>query len=135
MAGDTVVTLAKTTNFMSEDIKVKAIRVGGDMIDNFKKSYRAGVNIAYGTDSGVSSHGMNAKEAVLMFNAGMKPDEILKTATVNSADLLGMSDSLGTLEVGKFADIIATGTSPLKDIKALLDVDFVMKSGQVVKQK
>ncbi len=135
MAGDTVVHLAKTTNFMSEAIKAKAIRVGADMIANFKSSYQGGVKIAYGTDSGVSRHGNNGKEAVLMAKAGMRPSDILKSATVNSADLIDMSDSLGTLEVGKFADIIATEVSPLKDINALMSVGFVMKSGEVVKSR
>ena len=133
MAGDTVVNMAKTSDFMSDAIKEKAIRVGADMIANFKRSHKAGVKIAYGTDSGVSQHGMNGKEAVLMFNAGMKPSEIIKSATVHAADLIGMSDSLGTIEVGKHADIIATDVNPLKDINALMDVDFVMKSGKVVK--
>jgi|TARA_B110000090_G_scaffold205401_1_gene253064 imidazolonepropionase-like amidohydrolase len=133
MAGDTVVNLAKTTDFMSDAIKTKAIRVGVDMIANFKSSYKGGVKIAYGTDSGVSHHGNNGKEAVLMARAGMKHSDILKSATINSADLIGMSNSLGTLEVGKLADIIATDMSPLKDINALLSVGFVMKSGEVVK--
>ncbi|SQH78075.1 putative Xaa-Pro dipeptidase [Shewanella benthica] len=62
-----------------------------------------------------------------MHQAGMSNADILKSATVNCADLIGMSDKLGTLEVGKYADIIATDTSPLKEIEALLDVDFVMK--------
>ena len=133
MAGDTVVNLAKTTDFVSDAIKTKAIRVGVDMIANFKSSYKGGVKIAYGTDSGVSHHGNNGKEAVLMARAGMKHSDILKSATINSADLIGMSNSLGTLEVGKLADIIATDMSPLKDINALLSVGFVMKSGEVVK--
>lgn len=133
MAGDTVVNLAKTTDFMSDAIKTKAIRVGVDMIANFKSSYKGGVKIAYGTDSGVSHHGNNGKEAVLMARAGMKHSDILKSATINSADLIGMGNSLGTLEVGKLADIIATDMSPLKDINALLSVGFVMKSGEVVK--
>jgi len=135
MAGDTVVNLAKTTNFMSASIKAKAIRVGADMIANFKSSYKAGVKIAYGTDSGVSHHGINGKEAVLMHNAGMKTQDILKSATVNAADLIGYSDKLGTIEKGKFADIIATHGNPLTNIEELLDVDFVMKSGVVVKNK
>ncbi|GAW96113.1 amidohydrolase family protein [Colwellia marinimaniae] len=134
MAGDTVVNLAKNTDFMSPAIRAKAIRVGGDMIANFKRAYQSGVKIAYGTDSGVSKHGNNAKEAVLMFNAGMTPQDILITATVNAADLIGKSDSLGTIEVGKIADIIAMDNSPLEDIKELLTVDFVMKSGLIVKE-
>jgi imidazolonepropionase-like amidohydrolase len=119
---------------MSDEIKAKAIRVGGDMLKNFTAAYKAGVKIAYGTDSGVSLHGTNAREAVLMFNSGMSTSDILKSATVNAADLIGYSDSLGSIEVGKYADIIATDTSPLKNIEALLDVDFVMKSGKVIKQ-
>jgi imidazolonepropionase-like amidohydrolase len=135
MAGDTVVNLAKTTDFMSPAIRSKAIRVGGDMTDNFKRAYKAGVKIAYGTDSGVSKHGYNAREAQLMFAAGMTPQDILVSATINGADLIGKSKTLGTLEVGKVADIIAMHASPLNNIDELLDVDFVMKTGKVVKQK
>lgn len=135
MAGDTVVGMAKNSDFMSPVIAAKAIRVGGDMITNFKRSVNAGVKIAYGTDSGVSRHGNNAREAVLMYQTGMKPNEIIKSATINAADLIGKSDSLGTLEIGKIADIIAVDNSPLKNIEALLDVDFVMKSGRIVKHK
>lgn len=135
MAGDTVVDMAKNSDFMSPVIAAKAIRVGGDMITNFKRSVNAGVKIAYGTDSGVSRHGNNAREAVLMYQTGMKPNEIIKSATINAADLIGKSDSLGTLEIGKIADIIAVDISPLKNIEALLDVDFVMKSGRIVKHK
>jgi len=133
MAGDTVVDMAKNSDFMSPVIAAKAIRVGGDMIANFKRSVKAGVKIAYGTDSGVSRHGNNAREAVLMYQTGMKPNEIIKSATINAADLIGKSDSLGTLEIGKIADIIAVDNNPLKNIEALLDVDFVMKSGVIFK--
>jgi len=134
LAGDTVVNMAKHSDFMSAPIKAKAIRVGADMLENFKKMYDAGVKIAFGTDSGVSRHGTNAREAVLMHQAGMKNADILKSATVNAAELAGMSKQLGTIEVGKFADIIATDASPLKNIEELLDVDFVMKDGKVFKQ-
>lgn len=134
LAGDTVVNLAKNSDFMSATIKSKAIRVGGDMLENFAKAYKAGVNIAFGTDSGVSKHGINAEEAVLMFKAGMTTTDILKSATVNAADLIDMSDHLGTIEQGKLADIIALDNSPLADINALLDVAFVMKEGTVFKQ-
>ena len=133
LAGETVKRMAENTDFMSEAIKVKAIRVGGDMKDSFAGAYKAGVNIAYGTDSGVSRHGTNAQEAVLMYEAGMPAMEIIRSATVNAADLIDMSESLGTIEPGKYADIIATDGSPLEDIKELLDVDFVMRSGEVFK--
>jgi imidazolonepropionase-like amidohydrolase len=136
LAGDTVVKMANTAgaDFMSPAIKAKAIRVGGDMMQNFSAAYKAGVNIAYGTDSGVSHHGDNAKEAVLMSKAGMSNEDIIISATINSAKLIDMSDKLGTLEVGKYADIIATHKSPLEQIEALLDVSFVMKSGVIYKR-
>ncbi|WP_434938972.1 amidohydrolase family protein [Shewanella sp. HL-SH8] len=134
LAGDTVVQMAKSTDVFSPAIKEKAIRVGGDMMDNFKASYKAGVKIAYGTDSGVSHHGDNAKEAVLMHAAGMTNMDILKSATVNAAELIDMSATLGTLEKGKYADIIATSQSPLDNIETLLNIPFVMKSGIVYKQ-
>ena len=76
------------------------------------------MKIAYGTDSGVSRHGINAREAVLMAEAGMPEMEIIKSATVNAADLLDMSSSIGTIEAGKFADIIAVDNSPLDNIEA-----------------
>ena len=133
LAGDTVVAMAKTSDFMSGDIKAKAVRVGGDMLENFSRAHRSGVNIAFGTDSGVSRHGDNAREAVLMSEAGMAGSDILKSATVSAAKLIGYQDRLGTLEQGKLADIIALDSSPLEDIRALLDVDFVMKAGKVVK--
>ncbi|MCL1065738.1 amidohydrolase family protein [Shewanella olleyana] len=135
LAGDTVVQMAKSKgNFMSDAIKAKAIRVGNDMQNNFGNAYKQGVNIAFGTDSGVSRHGDNAKEAVLMHQAGMSNQDILISATINGADLIGMSDSLGTLETGKQADVIAMKMSPLRQIDALLDVQFVMKSGAVHKR-
>ena len=133
LAGETVVKMAKNSDFMSPSIKEKAIATGAAMKGNFYKSYKAGVKIAYGTDSGVSKHGINAQEAVLMVNAGMPEMEVLKSATVNAADLLDMSSSIGTIEAGKYADIIAVDGSPLENIEELLDVDFVMKGGKVYK--
>lgn len=133
LAGDTVMKMAANSDFMSDAIRQKAARVGADMKDNFAKAYSAGVKVAYGTDSGVSRHGINAEEAVLMHEAGVSAMDVIKSATVNSADLLGMTDSIGTIEKGKYADIIAVENSPLDDVKALLDVNFVMKSGKVHK--
>jgi imidazolonepropionase-like amidohydrolase len=134
LAGATVVDMAHNTDFMSPAVRAKAIRVGADMQHNFKAAYEAGVNIAFGTDSGVSRHGANAQEAILMHQAGMSNRDILISATVNGADLIGMGDSLGTLEVGKIADIIALEMSPLDQIEALLNVEFVMKQGKIYKQ-
>lgn len=131
IAGDTVKRMAENSDFMTPAIKEKAIRVGADMAGNFAKAYKAGVNIAYGTDSGVSAHGTNAQEAVLMNNAGMPAMAVLVSATINAADLIDMTDQIGTIEVGKRADIIATANSPLDNISALLDMGFVMKDGKV----
>ena len=133
LAGKTVATMAVESDLMSDAIREKAIRVGNDMTGNFAKAYKAGVNIAYGTDSGVSRHGDNAQEAVLMVESGMSEMEVLVAATINAADLIDMSDSIGTIEAGKYADIIAVDRSPLNDIEELLDVDFVMKGGKVFK--
>ena len=135
LAGETVLQMAKNTNVLSESQKAKAIKVGTDMKGNFAKANKAGVKIAFGTDSGVSKHGINAQEAVLMHNAGMSAADVIKSATVNAADLIDRSEMLGTIEVGKMADIIATHGSPLTDINELLDVDFVMKSGDVIKSQ
>jgi len=133
LAGKTVATMAVESDFMSDAIREKAIRVGADMMDNFERVQAAGVNIAYGTDSGVSRHGTNAEEAVLMVENGMSEMEVLVSATINAADLIDMSDQIGTIEAGKLADIIAVDGSPLADISELLDVDFVMKGGKVYK--
>ncbi|MBU2676790.1 MAG: amidohydrolase family protein [Gammaproteobacteria bacterium] len=134
LAGKTVAALAVEADFMSEAVKKKAMRVGNDMAGNFEKAHKAGVNIAYGTDSGISPHGTNAEEAVLMVEAGMTEMAVLVAATINAADLIDMSESIGTIEGGKYADIIAVDGSPLQNIDELLDVDFVMKSGKVYKQ-
>ena len=133
LAGKTVGAMAVESDFMSDAIRDKAIRVGRDMAGNFAKAYAAGVNIAYGTDSGVSPHGTNAEEALLMVEAGMPEMDVLVAATINAADLIDMADSIGTIENGKFADIIAVKRSPLDDIAELLDVGFVMKGGKIYK--
>lgn len=133
LAGKTVATLAVEADFMSDVVKEKAIRVGNDMAGSFEKAHKAGVNIAYGTDSGISPHGTNAQEAVLMVEAGMSEMDVIVSATINAADLIDMSDLIGTIEAGKFADIIAVNASPLENIDELLDVDFVMKGGKVYK--
>lgn len=133
LAGKTIVARASEVDYMSDVVKKKAIRVGSDMAGNFEKAHKAGVNIAYGTDSGISRHGTNAEEAVLMVAAGMSAMDVIIAATINAADLIDMSDSIGTIEAGKFADIIAVDGSPLERIDELLDVDFVMKGGKIYK--
>lgn len=96
--------------------------------------YAKGVKIAFGTDAGVSKHGRNADEFELMVKFGMPPAEAIKAATVNAADLLGLTAEIGTLEPGKSADLIAVKGDPLTDVKVLKRVDFVMVRGDVAKQ-
>jgi imidazolonepropionase-like amidohydrolase len=134
LAGKTVATMAVEADFMADEVKEKALRVGNDMAGNFERAHKAGVRVAYGTDSGISAHGTNAEEAVLMVEAGMSEMDVIVAATINAADLIDMSDSLGTIENGKQADIIAVDGSPLDDIAALLAVDFVMKGGKIHKE-
>mgnify|MGYP003633462518 FL=1 len=91
--------------------------------------------IAFGTDTGVSRHGDNAQEFPLLIEAGLTPMEAIVSATVTASEHLQMSDRIGTLEAGKFADIIAVDENPWEDISALLDVDFVMQGGTVHKNQ
>jgi len=102
-------------------------------MDNHRRAIASGVKIAFGTDTGVSAHGDNAKEFALMVSVGMSPAEAIKAATVNAADLLGRSSSIGTLEAGKDADIIAVAKSPLEDVTQLEHTTFVMHRGVVAK--
>ena len=102
---------------------------------SLEKAYPAGVKIAFGTDAGVSKHGRNADEFELMVKHGMSPMAAIQGATVNAADLLGVTADVGTLEPGKAADIIAVSGDPLSDVTVLKSVRFVMKGGQVAKDE
>lgn len=102
-------------------------------MDNHRRAIASGVKIAFGTDTGVSAHGDNGKEFALMVSVGMSPADAIKAATVNAADLLGRSSSIGTLEAGKDADIIAVSTSPLADVTQLEHPTFVMHRGVIAK--
>ncbi|HXY51329.1 MAG TPA: amidohydrolase family protein [Terriglobales bacterium] len=102
---------------------------------NVRKAIEAGVKIGLGTDAAVYPHGLNAHELAVYVRLGMTPLQAIQTATVNDADLLGWSDRIGTLEPGKFADIIAVDGDPLKDVTTLEHVKFVMKGGEVVKNE
>lgn len=99
---------------------------------SLEKLVPRGVRIAFGTDAGVSKHGRNADEFELMVEHGMTPVEALKAATVNAADLLGLSNEIGTIAPGKSADIIAVAGDPIADVRVLKKVDFVMALGAVV---
>ena len=89
--------------------------------------------IAFGTDSGVSKHGENGREFRYMVEAGMPPLEAIRAATVRCAELLGVSDTLGSVEAGKIADLVAVTGDPLADVTLLERIDFVMKDGVVYK--
>lgn len=115
-------------------VAAKAIEIGPQLASTFAKAYKAGVKIAFGTDAGVFKHGMNWLEFTYMIDAGMKPMDAIKAATISAADLLGMKDQLGSIEIGKLADIIAVDGDPLKDSNAFGKVVFVMKDGVVYKQ-
>ena len=133
-AGEFVADKAKIDGFFPELVRPKAAAIGPLIQNTFEQAHKAGVKIAFGTDSGVSAHGDNAQEFSLMVEAGMKPADALLSATVNSASLLGISDILGTLEEGKLADIVAVQGNPLDDISLMESVSFVMKDGVVYKQ-
>ena len=133
-AGKAVGAFAKKPNYYPDVVVPKALAIGPKIQGTFAKAYKFGVKIAFGTDAGVFEHGENWKEFVYMNEVGMPFMEILKTATMNAADLLGQSDKLGNLEAGKFADIIAVEGNPEKDIAVMGKVVFVMKDGKVFKK-
>jgi imidazolonepropionase-like amidohydrolase len=114
----------------------KALTVVPYMLQNMHNAYAAGVKIAFGTDTfGMSNHGENAQEFALLVGAGMSPMEAIKAATWNAADLIGDTADIGTVQSGRYADIIAVDADPLKDVTVLEHVAFVMKGGVVVKAK
>ncbi|MGE5324393.1 MAG: amidohydrolase family protein [Actinomycetota bacterium] len=100
---------------------------------NVAKAFRAGVKIAFGTDAAVYPHGLNAHEFAVYVQMGMTPLQAIQTATVNAADLLGWSDRIGSIEPGKFADMVAVNGDPTKDVTLLQNPVFVMKGGTVYK--
>jgi len=111
--------------------KMKEVSAVGQ--NNLNKAFAAGVKVAFGTDAAVYPHGLNAHEFGVYVRLGMTPLQAIQTATINAADLLGWSSKVGTVEPGKFADLIAVDGDPLKDVTTLEQVKFVMKGGQVVK--
>jgi imidazolonepropionase-like amidohydrolase len=102
---------------------------------NFTKAVRAGVKMSFGTDAGVCPHGINARQFAFMVKYGMTPMQAIRSATSNAADLLGKSNLLGSLQPGKYADIVAVSGNPLEDIRVLENMKFVMKEGKVYKQE
>jgi len=112
----------------------KALVIGPMLRQNLHDAYAAGVKIAFGTDTfGMSAHGENAQEFAIMVGAGMPPAEAIWAATHNAADLIGDLADIGSVQPGRYADIVAVDGDPLQDITVLEHVRFVMKGGKVYK--
>ncbi|MEL6825602.1 MAG: amidohydrolase family protein [Pseudomonadota bacterium] len=116
--------------WLPEPSREKAAIVGPLMLDMLSRAREGGVNIAFGTDTGVSKHGENAMEFELMVQAGFTPEAAIHSATIVAAEHLEMEDLIGTLEVGKFADMVVLRNDPLDSISALKSVRLVIKNGE-----
>ena len=131
-AGEFVAEKAKIDNYFPEIVRPKAASVGPQIGNTFNKAYKRGVKIAFGTDAGVQPHGTNWKEFVYMVKFGMPPMETIQSATINTAKLLKIDSILGSIEVGKMADIIAIDGNPIENINTMENVVFVMKEGELI---
>ena len=100
----------------------------------FEKCVAAGVRIAYGTDSGIYPHGLNARQFAYHVRHGQTPVEAIRSATLHAAELMGWSDRIGRVEPGLFADLVGVAGDPTRDVRLLEDVRFVMKGGAVVRR-
>ena len=131
---DFILNMGKQYGFTDEMLE-KERMVGQRQREGFRKAAQAGVKLAFGTDAGVYPHGWNAKQFAYMVRYGLSPMQAIQCATVNAADLIGWADRVGSLEPGKFADLIAVQGDPTTDVTVLEHVQFVMKGGQVVKNE
>jgi imidazolonepropionase-like amidohydrolase len=125
---------SQIAGFFPELVRPKAATIGSKVQQTFAAAYKAGVKIAFGTDAGVFEHGQNWREFIYMTEAGMPPLEAIHSATIEGARLLGVAAELGSIKVGKIADIIAVPGDPLQDIHQMGKVSFVMKAGQIYRQ-
>lgn len=133
VAGEWVAEKAKIDNFFPELVRPKAASIGPQIQSTFAKAYSRGVKIAFGTDSGVSPHGENWKEFLLMVEAGMPANEAIQSATIETAKLFRVDDVLGQIKANYLADIVATEEDPTVNVNALGNIVFVMKNGEVIK--
>lgn len=133
-AGAYVSEKSKIDGWFPEIVRSKAAAVGAQIQAAFAHAYKMGVPFAFGTDSGVSAHGDNAREFELMIAAGVTPAEAIRAATITPAKILGVEKDSGQIAEGRFADIIAVDGNPLINVALLRDVRFVMKAGVVYKQ-
>jgi imidazolonepropionase-like amidohydrolase len=132
-AGRWVFDQAQDPSFFPPVVRPKALQVGPQIQSTFGKAYKAGVKILFGTDTGVSKHGENAKEFRLMFEAGMPPMEAIRSATSVTAKFLDLDDKIGSVTVGKLADLVGVPGDPRTEIAVMERVNFVMKDGKVYK--
>lgn len=132
-AGMFVAEKATISGYYPDIIVPKALEIGPRLLNTFTTAYKFGIKIAFGTDSGVSNHGDNAKEFYYMVKGGMTEMEAIRSATIVASEMLGINDKLGSVESGKLADIIAVEGNPIKDITSLQRVVFVMKEGRIFK--
>ncbi|WP_417666069.1 amidohydrolase family protein [Pseudidiomarina sp.] len=132
-AGRSVADRAKIDGFFPELVRPKAAAIGPKIQSTFAAAYKAGVKIAFGTDAGVYDHGENYREFIYMVEAGMPPLVAIRSATAEASKLLGVTD-IGTLEVGKRADVVAVQGNPLDNIELLRDINLVIKDGTIYKQ-
>lgn len=133
-AGKWVAMKAEEDGYFPDVVRPKAAAIGPQIQATFAKAYKAGVKIAFGTDSGVAPHGQNAAEFVYMVEAGMPAIEAIQAATLNASMLLRKEEDLGAIAPGKLADIVAVRGDPIRDIALMKDVAFVMKDGIIYKQ-
>jgi imidazolonepropionase-like amidohydrolase len=134
-AGVWVAEMSQQEDYFPSIVRPKAATIGPVAKHNFRNAYAAGVKIAFGTDSGVSVHGENAREFELMVDGGMPAMKAIQSATLEAARLLKVDDRLGTLEANKIADVVAVKGDPIQDITATYDVVFVMKDGVVYRDE
>ena len=133
-AGKEVAVKAKIKGYFPDIIVPKALEIGPQLQGTFKKAYKKGVKIAFGTDAGVFPHGKNGKEFGFMAEAGMPVIETIQAATITNAKVLGMENELGQISTGFIADIVATDDDPTLNVNTMENVVFVMKEGKVYKQ-
>ena len=131
-AGEFVAEKSKIDNYFPEIVRPKAATVGPQISATFSKAYKKGVKIAFGTDAGVQPHGTNLKEFIYMVNSGMPNIEAIKSATLETAKLLKIDSELGSISVGKLADLVAVKGNPIQDINNIENISFVMKDGVVI---
>lgn len=132
LAGDTVARQAREADWMPAAVRAKAAAVGPQMTAMARRAHAAGIRVAFGTDSGVSAHGDNAREFALMVSAGFTPLDAIRAATVWGAAHNRLQDQIGALRPGMAADLIAVGGDPLADVRVLERVEWVMHAGRVL---